>query len=59
MSEHLCEATKKRIMTKEQAQREVNWWRKYRWARMSYYRCRKCKGYHIGNNRRKPLRKKW
>ena len=54
MKHATCPVTGKRCLTRREALREAAWWRRRRHARMSHYRCRGCKAWHIGNNDRKP-----
>lgn len=49
-----CKSTGKIVFTKNQARERAAWWRRERQAiQMSHYKCGKCKGWHIGNDRRK------
>ncbi len=48
-----CPATGKQRFTRKQAMAAARTWRS-RFARMSHYQCRRCGGWHIGNNRSKP-----
>lgn len=49
--------TGKKPMTRDEAKKAADWWRRVRQARMQAYRCRFCrlpdgsKAWHIGNRR--------
>ena len=58
MPNQICERARKRILSRKQAMRQAAWYRRERFARMGHYRCRSCGGWHIGNNHRKPHRRR-
>ena len=58
MASATCPTTNKKVMERCEAMRAATWWRRNRHARMGHYRCRWCDGWHIGNNHRKPGRRR-
>lgn len=48
-----CAKTGKVTLTRKESMRQAAWWRRARFARMNHYRCSACKGWHVGNDRRR------
>lgn len=53
-----CPQTGKRRYTRKQAIAEARWWRRFRFARMTHYRCHSCGAWHIGNDRQRRARRR-
>lgn len=58
MTVETCALTGKRRMTRKQAMASAGWWRRSMFARMAHYRCRSCGAWHVGNQTRKPIRRR-
>jgi hypothetical protein len=56
---YICHKTGKEKFTAQEAFARASWWRRTWMARMAAYKCKDCGSYHIGNDRRKPRRKRW